>query len=297
MAVLRVNFIFFLSLICRLVLCDSNCYPPPGQVALTYADGSFMEPNSVPSVFGVGAKLNISWTTIYPTSTLYMITGCNWNQPLQLAANVAQTWFEWVVQPMSNNASETYAFRVVDPIGNATEQQIGGFVSAAFFIGGQETSSSAIIATTVSSAVAPTVISTSVASSNTSANPHTSAAAETTPSNTSGNARTLGIGLGVGIAIVVFGLGGGIAGYCLRRRLKRRTSTKETRDVDPETYGSRIEQFKIHEIDHGTTLLREIDGDSAWPGAEAEQRTKARSTTHLPNVHTLPEQHYYELEQ
>lgn len=232
------------------------------------------------------------------------------------SANVAQTWFEWVVQPMSNNASETYAFRVVDPRGNATEQQIGGFVSAAFFIGGQEISSSAIIATTVSSAVAPTVISTSVASSITSANPQSvfthvpsalnaqlilhekaSAAAETTPSSTSGNARTLGIGLGVGIAIVVFGLGGGIAGYCLRRRLKRRTSTKETRDVDPETYGSRIEQFKIHEIDHGTTLLGEIDGDSAWPGAEAEQRTKTTSTTRLPNVHTLPEQHYYELEQ
>ena len=90
---------------------------------------------------------------------------------LMTSANVAQTWFEWVVQPMSNNASETYAFRVVDPIGNATEQQIGGFVSAAFFIGGQETSSSAIIATTVSSAVAPTVISTSVASTITSAKP------------------------------------------------------------------------------------------------------------------------------
>ncbi|KAE9378869.1 hypothetical protein N431DRAFT_148417 [Stipitochalara longipes BDJ] len=42
-----------------------------------------MEPNSVPFTFGPGAKLNISWTTIYPTSTLYMIVGCNWNQPLQ----------------------------------------------------------------------------------------------------------------------------------------------------------------------------------------------------------------------
>jgi len=85
MSVLRVNFIFLLSLICRLVLCDNTCYPPPGQVSLTYPDGSFMEPNSVPSTFGAGAKLNISWTTIYPTSTLYLIGGCNWNQPLQLA--------------------------------------------------------------------------------------------------------------------------------------------------------------------------------------------------------------------
>jgi hypothetical protein len=84
MAILRVNFIL-LSLICRLVLCDNTCYPPPGQVAQTYADGSFMEPNSVPFIFGLGAKLNISWTTIYPTSTLYMIVGCNWNQPLQFA--------------------------------------------------------------------------------------------------------------------------------------------------------------------------------------------------------------------
>ena len=235
---------------------------------------------------------------------------------LMTSANVAQTWFEWVVQPMSNNASETYAFRVVDPIGNATEQQIGGFVSAAFFIGGQETSSSAIIATTVSSAVAPTVISTSVASSITSANPHgmfvhvtsaldaqlilyekASAAAETIPASTSGNARTLGIGLGVGIAIVVFGLGGGIAGYCLRRRLKRRTSTIETRNVEPETYGSKIEQLKLHEIDHGTISVREIDSHSAWPGAEAEQRTKATSTTHFPNVLRQSEQHYYELGQ
>jgi len=85
MAVLRLNFIVLLSLICSFVLCDSTCYPPPGQAALIYTDGSFMEPNSVPFTFGQGAKLNISWTTIYPTSTLYMIVGCNWNQPLQLA--------------------------------------------------------------------------------------------------------------------------------------------------------------------------------------------------------------------
>jgi hypothetical protein len=122
-----------------------------------------------------------------------------------------------------------------------------------------------------------------------------SAAAETTPANKSGNARTLGIGLGVGIAIVVFGLGGGIAGYCLRRRLKRRTSAKETRNVDPETYCSRIEQFKLHEIDHGTISLQEIDSDSAWSGAEAEQRTKTTSTSHFPNVPRLSKHHYHEL--
>jgi hypothetical protein len=85
MAVIRVYFIFLLSLICRLVLCDSNCYPPPGQVPLFYVNGSFVEPNSVPFIFGQGAKLNISWTTIYPTSTLYLIVGCNWNEPQQFA--------------------------------------------------------------------------------------------------------------------------------------------------------------------------------------------------------------------
>ncbi len=233
---------------------------------------------------------------------------------LMTSANVAQTCFEWVVQPMSNNASETYAFRVVNPGGNATEQQIGGFMSAAFFISGQQTSSSLIIASTVSSAVAPTVISTSVATGISSAKLHSvftsvtpalnsqlipydkvSAAAETTSSNTSGNARTLGIGLGIGIALVMFGLGGGIAGCCLQRRLKRRTSTKETRNVDPETYCSRMEQFKLHEIDHGTVALKEIDGDGAWPRAEAEQGTKAIPTTLLPEVHTLFRQQYYEL--
>jgi hypothetical protein len=181
---------------------------------------------------------------------------------LMTLANVAQTWFEWVVQPMSNNASETYAFRVVDPRSSATEQEIGGFISASFFIFSEQVSSSVTMATTMSSALTPTAISTSVASSITSANPHSmfthvtsdlnaqlilceteSAAAETTPVNKSGNARTLRIGLGVGITIGVFGLGGIIAGYCLRRRLKRRTSTKETRKVDPETHSSRIEQF------------------------------------------------------
>lgn len=91
---------------------------------------------------------------------------------LMTSANVAQPWFEWVVQPMSNNASETYVFRVVDPRGNATEQEMGGFVSAAFFISSQQTSSSVTIATTMSSALAPTVISTRVASSITSADPH-----------------------------------------------------------------------------------------------------------------------------
>jgi hypothetical protein len=216
---------------------------------------------------------------------------------------------------MSNNASETYAFRVVDPKGNATEQQIGGFASAAFFISSQQTSSSVIIATTMSSALGPTVISTSVASSITSANPHSvfthvtsasnaqlilyekaSAAAETTPANKSGNAKTLGIGFGVGITIGVFGLGGGIAGYCLRRRLKRRTSTKETRNIDPETYSSRIDQFELHGIDHGTISLKEIDSNSALSGAEAERRTKVTSTTRFPNVLRLSKQHYYELE-
>jgi len=234
---------------------------------------------------------------------------------------------------MSNNASETYAFRVVDPNGNATEQEIGGFVSAAFFISSpQQTSSSVIITTTISSALAPTLISTSLTSSitsalaqtvistssesgTTSANPHSvfthvtsalnaqlildetvSNTIETTPANKSVDARTLSIGLGVGIAICVFGLGGGIAGYCLRKRLKRHTSTNETRNVTPETYSSRIEQLKLQEMDHGTVSLKEIDSDSAWSGAEAEQRTKATSTTHFSNGLGLSKQHYYELE-
>jgi hypothetical protein len=100
-----------------------------------------------------------------------------------------------------------------------------------------------------------------------------------TPVNISGNARALSVGLGVGITISVLALGGCIAGYCLRRRLPWGTSTKETQNVDPDIYCSTNEQFRLHELEHGTISLKEIHSDSPWSKEEAEQRTKATSTT------------------
>ncbi|KAJ8129575.1 hypothetical protein O1611_g4053 [Lasiodiplodia mahajangana] len=197
--------------------------PPPGEPALDYTDGSFSEPNGGTSSYDQGNKMNISWTTSYETSNLYLIVGYEWGSPVQLATNVAQTWFQWDVDTDSTNSSEIYVFRVVNGTGTTEQQASGGFLSAAFYIHIKETSE-----TTSSSTTSTSTLSTLMTSATDPATTSTTSNSETTPTTTAtttsspgtGTSQGAKIGIGVGVGVGVLGLGALAAAFIFWRKSK-----------------------------------------------------------------------------
>ncbi|KAI1370326.1 hypothetical protein F4677DRAFT_366086 [Hypoxylon crocopeplum] len=205
--------------------------PGPGEPALQYTDGAFTEPRGSQSTYTVGVSMNVSWHTTYDTSNLWLIVGWSFNTPIQLASNIGQTWYEWEVSTDSTNATEIYAFRVVDAQGTTEEQQGGGFLSAAFWINGLKTTSSSISSTAShvsTSASAPAATSEEVVtSSSTSALP-----VETAVETTSGLTEGGKIGVGVGVGAGGVGLIALIAGIILFRRSKN-SKTQAADSMEP----------------------------------------------------------------
>ncbi|KAI1128181.1 hypothetical protein F5Y10DRAFT_179309 [Nemania abortiva] len=208
--------------------------PPPGEPALDYTDGSFTEPNGGTSSYDQGNQMNISWTTTYETSNLYLIVGYDWTSPIQLATNTAQTWFQWDVTTDSTNSSEIYVFRVVNGTGTTEQQAAGGFLSAAFYIHITETSQ----ATSTSTPTSTSTISTITTSATDPA--VTTSASETTPTSTtptitstpnSGTSQGAKIGIGVGVGVGVLGLGALAAAFIFWRKSK-----KTQQPVDPQPH-------------------------------------------------------------
>ncbi|KAI1275866.1 hypothetical protein F5Y07DRAFT_160536 [Xylaria sp. FL0933] len=186
--------------------------PPPGEPALDYTDGSFSEPNGGTASYNQGAQMNISWTTIYETTSIYLIAGYNWAAPIQLTTNSAQTWFQWDVTTDSTNSSEIYVFRGVNGTGTADQKATGGFLSAAFNIPVKESSTPT------------TTFSTLTQSATEPAKTPDSASTTSTPTPTSspsaGISEGTRIGIGVGVGVGVFGLGALAAAFLFWRKSK-----------------------------------------------------------------------------
>jgi hypothetical protein len=85
---MRLLSLYLVPLLVAFALGDDNSdLPPPGEAALPYTDGSFSEPNGGTASYDEGNQMNISWTTTYATSNLYLIVGYEWAAPVQLASS------------------------------------------------------------------------------------------------------------------------------------------------------------------------------------------------------------------
>ncbi|KAI0401174.1 hypothetical protein F4802DRAFT_439535 [Xylaria palmicola] len=205
--------------------------PPPGEPALDYADGSFLEPNGETSSYNPGNKMNISWEASYETTNIYLIKGYQWGELIQITTNSAQTWVQWEVATDSTNSSEIYVFRAVNGTGTAEQKALGGFLSAAFNIPVKEsttTSPSSSFSTLSTSASVPTKTPSSD-EDNGSNDP------ESTPFPTSepdaGLSEGAKIGIGVGVGIGVLGVAALAAGFLLWRKARGRQQAS-----DPQPY-------------------------------------------------------------
>ncbi|KAI5862463.1 hypothetical protein GGS23DRAFT_101653 [Durotheca rogersii] len=201
--------------------------PNPGEPALKYSDGAFIEPKGSQSSYPMGATMNVSWTTTYETSNLWLIVAWEFNQPVLLASNIGQTWYAWEVSTDSTNATQIYSFRVVDAQGTEAQQKGGGFLSASFFISGLRATSSSTTSTSTSSASSSTfttsITSTSSAGAFDATLPTTSV--EVTPSGLTDSAK-IGVGVGVGVG------GVGLIALILGVIFFRRSRNKKTREAD-----------------------------------------------------------------
>ncbi|KAI0485595.1 hypothetical protein F4859DRAFT_388685 [Xylaria cf. heliscus] len=199
---------------------DDDDLPPPGSPALEYTDGAFSEPNGRISSYNEDNKMNISWTTTYETTNIYLIVGYEWAAPIQLATNSAQTWFQWDVTAASTNSSEIYVLRAVNGTGTPDQQAVGGFLSAAFYIPVKETTTPTTTLSTLStSATAP-----AQTSSNSESNTTPTPTPTTTSTPNTGLSEGSKIGVGVGVGVGVVGLAALAAAFVFWRRSTRKQS-------------------------------------------------------------------------
>ncbi|KAI2467313.1 hypothetical protein F4781DRAFT_402837 [Annulohypoxylon bovei var. microspora] len=192
--------------------------PGPGEPALVYADGAFTEPRGSQSTYTLRSTMNISWQTTYETSNLWLIVNWSYNTPIQLASNVGQRWYQWEVATDSTNSSAIYAFRIVNALGTAAEQENGGFMSAAFWIDGLSTtsiSSSSTPSRISTSASAPVTAFEATATSSATTSQATESVASGQPSGLTDSAK---VGVGVGVGIGGFGFLALVVGILLYRR-------------------------------------------------------------------------------
>ncbi|GAW15753.1 hypothetical protein ANO14919_051730 [Xylariales sp. No.14919] len=216
------------SLLAAFALADDEAdsdLPPPGEPALDYTDGSFIEPNGGTSSYNQGNKMNISWETTYQTTDIYLIAGYEWAAPIQLTTNTAQNWFQWEVATDSTNASEVYVFRAVNGTGTADQKATGGFLSAAFRIPVEEST------TPTPTATFSTLTTTATEPAKT-ADPETTTTPSTTTTSTPNTGISEGtkIGIGVGVGVGVLGLGAFAAAFVFWRR------SKGTQQPAPQPY-------------------------------------------------------------
>ncbi|KAI0972985.1 hypothetical protein F4678DRAFT_34504 [Xylaria arbuscula] len=202
------------SLLVAFALGDDDL-PPPGEPALDYTDGTFSEPNGGTASYNQGAQMNISWTTTYATTSIYLIAGYDWAAPVQLTTNSAQTWFQWDVTTDSTNSSEIYVFRGVNGTGTADQKATGGFLSAAFYIPVKEsTTPTTTLSTVTQSATEPAKTPDSAITASTTSTP------TTTTSPSTGLSEGSRIGIGVGVGVGVLGLGALAAAFLFWRKSK-----------------------------------------------------------------------------
>ncbi|KAI4866996.1 hypothetical protein F4820DRAFT_232075 [Hypoxylon rubiginosum] len=206
--------------------------PQPGEPALQYTDGAFTEPRGSQSTYNLGTTLNVSWHTTYDTSNLWLIVGWKFNEPIQLATNIGQTWYEWEVSTDSTNTTEVYSFRVVNATGTEEQQQGGGFLSATFYIGNLKASTSSISSTAshVSTSASAPAATSEAAVTSSSVGP--AITTDSTVASTAGLSEGGKIGVGVGVGVGGVGIIALIAGILLYRRSKN-NKTKAADGMEP----------------------------------------------------------------
>lgn len=161
---------------------DQACGTVPGQSAVPHDVGNFTFPNGVTPTFSAGTSMNISWTTTFSLSTLWLIAGCNFANPTKsLIAGSSATFYVWEVDTDSTNSSQLYSFRVVDATGSSASQRGGGFWSAVFYISG---ATSPLSSASSSASPSSLLSSTSLTASITTAVSFSSELAATTITNT-----------------------------------------------------------------------------------------------------------------
>ncbi|KAI1084694.1 hypothetical protein F5B20DRAFT_218249 [Whalleya microplaca] len=200
--------------------CQDDSLPGPGQQPGQYTDGSFSEPKASQSTYRLGSTMNVSWTTTYETSNLWLIVNWSFNSPVQLASNLGQTWYEWKVSTDSRNSSDIYAFRIVNATGTDDAQKNGGFLSAAFWIDGLASTSltsSTTASTLTTSATAP-IKSTEAATTSDSTPIQTTSNASESQSGLSEGGK---VGVGVGVGVGALGFIALLAGIWFWRRSRK----------------------------------------------------------------------------
>ncbi|KAI0019450.1 hypothetical protein F4780DRAFT_446263 [Xylariomycetidae sp. FL0641] len=157
--------------------------------------------------------MNVSWSTFYEASDLYLIVGYDFVTPIQLLTNSAQPWYQWEVSTDSTNSSQIYAFRVVNAQGTEYDKLDGGFLSAPFYINSNQASietTSTSLTRISTSAIAPVETSKGSSTQTSATQTTTTAAASTTPTGASASAglsEGAKVGVGVGVGVGAIGIG------------------------------------------------------------------------------------------
>ncbi|KAL5361163.1 hypothetical protein BJX96DRAFT_81921 [Aspergillus floccosus] len=70
--------------------CPSEKLSPPQL----YAGGTFYYPNGPPQCFSKGSQMNVSGSSVYDATNMYLVQGDNFNGPVGVVLNTASTWHE-----------------------------------------------------------------------------------------------------------------------------------------------------------------------------------------------------------
>ncbi|KAL7623758.1 hypothetical protein AAE478_005311 [Parahypoxylon ruwenzoriense] len=288
------------ALVCLSSVAFGQDLPGPGEPALQYTDGAFTEPRGSQSTYRLGATMNVSWATSYDTSNLWLIVGWSFNTPVQLASNIGQTWYEWKVATDSTNSSEIYAFRVVNATGTIEDQQGGGFLSAAFWISGLQTTSSSSSISVTASTISTSASAPATTSQATQTNTIDGAFASesTIPTTTPGLTQGGKIGVGVGVGVGGVGIIALIVGIILFRRSRNNktqaadsmepySQTPQTFPTTPQTYVSTLASQPYNEY------YKPAEMEGVGRGAELDAGQGHRF---VPEVHADPQRPAAELQ-
>ncbi|KAI0174414.1 hypothetical protein BJ166DRAFT_512100 [Pestalotiopsis sp. NC0098] len=248
---------------------DYACGTAPGQPAVTHADGNFTFPNATSPIFQAGTSMNISWTTNFALSTLWLISGCNFAVPTKnLATGLADSYFVWDVETNSTNSSQVYSFRVVNSDGSDAAQRGGGFWSVVFYIYNETVApSSSVTADPTATLSVFTGIQTGQTTSTANAVSQPSSTSVATTSDLSTGAKA---GIGVGVSLGVVGLLGVAAGFYISRRRQNKNNDSQTPHIPTNEYDNTpkvppYSEYQAHEMAVATPVAELHDRTSLDP--------------------------------
>lgn len=88
--------------------CPLEELPLPEQ----YTDGKFCYPNGSPQCVSKGSHLNVSWSSIFEATNLYLIQGGDFNSPVGIACKLFSAPNE-SLEPLTNYARSKHGIHLV----------------------------------------------------------------------------------------------------------------------------------------------------------------------------------------